>query len=195
MTRAIVLGVVVTVGAVSMTAAGFRGAPQGAAQPAPKVAEIEKVRDNLFLLHGLDRGTRLNSTVFITANNGVIVIDTGFPGWGRVWLDAIKSLTNKPVTTIISTHTHSDHTGSNSEMGENLTFVSHENTKTNLARDECTTTGGCANFKGDNRKYLPGTTFKDKMALFSGADEIDGHNLDVFFGVQSLLLRPCTHEW
>ena len=41
MKRSIVLGVIVTIGAASMTAAGFRGAPQGAAQTAPKVAVIE----------------------------------------------------------------------------------------------------------------------------------------------------------
>ena len=172
MKRGIVLGTVVTIGALSMTAVGFRGAPQGSVQQVPKVAEIEKVKENLYLLHGLDRGTRLNATVFVSAG-GVVVIDTGFPGWGRVWLDAIKSLTNKPVTTIINTHTHADHTGSNPEMGENLTLVAHENTKANLAREQCTATGGCANFKGENTKYLPTTTFKDRMSLLSGADQID----------------------
>ena len=172
MKRAIALGAIVIVGALSMTAAGAGGVPQDSAQQAPKVAEIEKVKENLYLLHGLDRGTRLNSTVFV-GSSGVVVIDTGFPGWGRVWLDAIKSLTNKPVTTIMSTHTHADHTGSNPEMGENLTFVAHENTKANLAREQCTATGGCANFKGENTKYLPTRTFKDRMSLLSGTDQID----------------------
>jgi len=98
MKRGIVLGVVVAVGALSMTAVGARGVSQGSAQQAPKVAEIEKVKDNLYLLHGLDRGTRLNVTAFVNST-GVVVVDTGFPGWGRAWLDAIKSVTNKPVTT------------------------------------------------------------------------------------------------
>jgi glyoxylase-like metal-dependent hydrolase (beta-lactamase superfamily II) len=155
-----------------MTAAAPDGLSQGTAQTAPKVAEIERVKDNLFLLHGLDRGTRLNSTVFITTG-GVVVVDTGFPGWGQTWLNAIKSLTDKPVTTIISTHTHSDHTGSNSEFEANLTFVAHENTKANLARETCTATGGCANFRGQNAKYLPNKTFKDRMSLFSGKDRVD----------------------
>jgi glyoxylase-like metal-dependent hydrolase (beta-lactamase superfamily II) len=172
MRRAIGLGVVVAVGALSMTTVSSRGASQGSVQQAPKTAEIEKVKDNLYLLHGLDRGTRLNVTAFV-GSAGVVVIDTGFPGWGRVWLDAIKSVTSKPVTTIISTHTHSDHTGSNSEFGANLTFVAHESTKANLEREQCTATGGCANFQGENKKYLPGKTFKDRMSLFSGVDKID----------------------
>jgi glyoxylase-like metal-dependent hydrolase (beta-lactamase superfamily II) len=172
MKRGILLGVLVTVGAMTMTAVGARGVSQGTAQQGPKAVEVEKVKDNLFLLHGLDRGTRLNVTVFISSR-GVVVVDTGYPGWGRAWLDAIKSLTNKPVTTIISTHTHADHTGSNPEIGENLTFVAQENTKANLARETCTATGGCANFQGANKKYLPNKTFKDRMSLFGGADRID----------------------
>ena len=177
MKRGIVLGAVVTVGMLSITAVESGGVSQGSAQQAPKVAEIERVKDNLYLLHGLDRGTRLNVTVFVGAG-GVVVVDTGYPGWGRAWLDAIKSLTNKPVTTIISTHTHSDHTGSNPELGEHLTFVAHENTQANLAREQCTATGGCANFQGENKKYLPAKTFKDKMSLLSGSDQIDLY----FFG-------------
>ena len=172
MKREIVLGVLVTIGTLLTTAAGLHGRGQGVGQQAPKLAEIEKVRDNLFLLHGLDRGTRLNSTVFI-ARSGVVVVDTGFPGWGQTWLTAIKSLTDKPVTTIISTHTHSDHTGSNGEFGSNLTFVAHENTKANLARDTCTATGGCADFHGDKARYLPNKVFKDRLSLFGGKDQID----------------------
>jgi cyclase len=170
MKRATGLGVVVTIGALLMATAGVRGVSQGSVPP--KVAEIEKIKDNLYLLNGLDRGTRLNVTAFVYST-GVVVIDTGYPGWSRAWLDAIKSVTNKPVTTIISTHTHADHTGSNPEFGENLTFVAHESTRANLAREQCTATGGCANFQGDNKKYLPSRTFKDKMSLFSGADQVD----------------------
>ena len=47
MKRAVLLGMVVTVGALSITAAGFQGASQGPASQARKVAEIEKVKDNL----------------------------------------------------------------------------------------------------------------------------------------------------
>src|SRR6266571_9347491 len=119
MKRGIGLGVIVIVGTLLMTVVSARETSQGSGPQAPKAAEIERVQDNLYLLHGLDRGTRLNVTAFVNST-GVVVVDTGYPGWGRAWLDAIKSVTNKPVTTIISTHTHSDHTGSNPEFGDHL---------------------------------------------------------------------------
>ena len=55
--------------------------------------------------------------VFIT-DTGVVVVDTKLAGWGQAMLDKIKTVTNKPVTTIINTHTHGDHTGSNEFSGD-----------------------------------------------------------------------------
>src|SRR4029450_9040190 len=62
MKRRILLGGVVAVGALSMTLAGFQNPPAGAAQgrgegrgrgpQGPPVAEIEKVRDNLYMITG-----------------------------------------------------------------------------------------------------------------------------------------------
>jgi len=142
-------------------------------QPAgPRTASIEKVRDNVYLLSGTDRGVRLVMTAFVMSS-GVAVVDTGYPGWGQAWLAALKSVTDKPVTVVLSTHTHSDHTGSNGEFGDNIQFVAHENTRVNLARPTCSATGGCAEFQGGKAKYLPATTFKDRLTLFRDADQID----------------------
>ena len=44
---------------------------------------------------------------------GVAVVDTKLPGWGQVLIDRIRTVTDKPVVTIINTHTHGDHVGSN----------------------------------------------------------------------------------
>jgi glyoxylase-like metal-dependent hydrolase (beta-lactamase superfamily II) len=46
--------------------------------------------------------------------------------------------------------------------------VAHENTRANLARATCAPVGGCSWFKGEDAKYLPKKTFKDKMSLKSG---------------------------
>jgi cyclase len=147
---------------------GGRGAGPGG----PKIASVEKVKDNLYLLSGNDRGTRLVMTAFVMTD-GVAVIDTGYPGWGTAWLAAIRTVTDKPVKVVINTHTHSDHTGSNPEMGENLMIVAQEVTRQNMARETCAGTGGCAVFQGANAKYLPNKTFKDRLTLFSGKDQMD----------------------
>src|SRR5262245_65042705 len=105
MGRSIVLGVLLGIGALSLVVAGRQGAaPQAGGQQAPKVVEVEKLKENLYVL----KGGGGNTAVFITTN-GVVVVDAKNPGWGQPILDKIKTLTNKPVTTVINTHTHGDH--------------------------------------------------------------------------------------
>ncbi len=72
---------------------------------------------------------------------------------------------DKPVTSIINTHTHGDHTGNDGFFGATVEIVAHENTKTNMEKMDA--------FKGDNAKFLPGKTYKDKLTLGSGKDRID----------------------
>ena len=46
----------------------------------------------------------------------MVVVDTKLAKWGQAILDKIKSVTDKPVTIIINTHTHGNHVGSNNEF-------------------------------------------------------------------------------
>jgi len=172
MNRSVVLGVLVALGAVSMT---IRAAQQPAGgQPAPRVVEVEKLRDNLYLM----KGGGGNSAVFITAN-GVVVVDTKNPGWGQPLLDKIKSVTDKPVTTIINTHTHGDHVSGNVEFPATVDVVTHENTKANMEFMRIPSgitpaPGTPANiFKENGGRGMAKRTFKDKMTLGSGNDRID----------------------
>jgi cyclase len=153
MKRILLLGVLLLTGAVSIVAR------QGAAQ-APEAAEIEKVRDNLFVI----KGGGGNTAAFVTAT-GVVVVDTKLDNWGARILEKIASVTNKPVTMIINTHTHGDHTGSNDEFPATVDIVAQENTKTNMMKMPA--------FAGEKAQFLPKRTFRDKMTLLSGADRID----------------------
>jgi cyclase len=113
--------------------------------------------------------------VFIRTD-GVVVVDTKNPGWGQPILDEIKKLTPKPVTTIINTHTHGDHTSGNVAFPATVDVVVQENTKTNMQRWVAYTgqTQPVENvFKENNDKGMPKRTFKDRMTIGSGADEID----------------------
>src|SRR5215468_8690957 len=166
MKRGIVLVVLLVIGGISMLAAGFqnppagqrRGGGGGQAQNGP--LKTQKVKDNLYMIVG-NGG---NTAAFIT-DAGVVVVDTKNPGNGQAILDQIKSVTSKPVTMIINTHTHNDHVGSNNQFPATVDIVAHENTKMNMEKMD--------NFKGDNAKFLPKKTFKDKMKLGNGKDEID----------------------
>ena len=78
------LGFLIATGALSLTVAAFQQPPAGG-QQAPMVVEIDKLKDNLFVM----KGGGGNSSVFITAK-GVVVVDTKNPGWGQPLLDAIR---------------------------------------------------------------------------------------------------------
>jgi glyoxylase-like metal-dependent hydrolase (beta-lactamase superfamily II) len=156
MKRAIVLGTLIAVGGLSLTVAGY----QPPAQQGPRVVEVDKVKDNLYVL----KGGGGNTAVFVTAN-GVVVVDAKNPGWGQPILDKIKELTPKPITTLINTHTHGDHVSGNVEFPATVDVVTQENTKANMEKMDI--------FKQNNGKGMAKRTFKDKMTIGKGADQID----------------------
>ena len=168
MRRVMVLVVLLAVGSLTLAVAAYQQ------PPAPKVVEVEKLRDNLFML----KGGGGNTAVFV-GTSGVVVVDTKNPGWGQPILDKIKGLTDKPITMIINTHTHGDHVSGNVEFPATVDVITQENTKANMEKMASVT--GLAQqqppppniFKANNGRGLPKRTFKDKMTLGSGSDEID----------------------
>ena len=153
MRRVLVLGMVIVIGGLATLAA------QPAAN-APKVIEVEKVKDNLFVL----RGGGGNTAVFVTAN-GVTVVDAKNPGWGAPILAKIKELTPKPVTMLINTHTHGDHVSGNVEFPASVEVVAQVNTKANMEKMPI--------FKEHNNAGMAKRTFTDKLTIGKGADQID----------------------
>jgi len=165
MTRRLVLGSLIAVGALSLAVT--------AQQPAPMVIEVEKLKDNLFML----RGGGGNTAVFVQAN-GVTVVDTKNPGWGKPLLVKIREITDKPVTTIINTHTHGDHVSGNVDFAENVDVVTHANTAANMKKMAAVT--GIANapvnvFAQSGGRGLAKRTFTDTLTLGSGNDRVDLH--------------------
>jgi glyoxylase-like metal-dependent hydrolase (beta-lactamase superfamily II) len=171
MKRTVLAAALLTVGGLSIGAASLQQ------QQPQAVRQIQKLRDNLYFLSGGDTYERStwtggNTLVFVT-EKGVVLVDTMLAGAGRPILAQIKSVSDKPVTTIINTHTHFDHTGSNTDFPSTVEFVAHENTRANMAKATCPPVTNCDAFKGENAKYLPKRTFKDRLSLFSGKDQID----------------------
>jgi len=160
--RVLVLTGLVVVGSLSLAMAQ--------AQQDAAALRIQKVKDNLYVVTG-GRGSGAsantvsgNTTVFVAAT-GVVLVDTKLPGFGQGILDQVRSVTTKPVTMIINTHTHNDHTGGNPELPRNVEHVAQENTRTNMAKMSL--------FAGANASLLPSTTFKDRLSLLNGPDRIE----------------------
>jgi glyoxylase-like metal-dependent hydrolase (beta-lactamase superfamily II) len=125
------------------------------------IGKIQKVADRLYMIPGAGG----NTAVFLTAN-GVVIVDTKLANNGQAILDQVKSVSDKPITTIINTHTHGDHTGSNQFFPASVEIVTQENTKTNMLKMDV--------FKDvANKNGLPDKIFKDNMSMFGGPDKIE----------------------
>ncbi len=162
MNRTLVLSALLLIGTVSIVIAAQQAQTK-------QVIEVQKISDNYYVLTSSTPGNDAtfsggNVGVFIT-NGGVILVDTKLAGWGQTFLDRVKSITTKPVTTIINTHTHGDHTGNDDKFGTSVEIIAQENTKTNMAKMDA--------FKGDKAVFLPKRTFKDTLSFGSGAERID----------------------
>ena len=174
MKRVLVLGILVGVSALVMSL-GAQQAPGGGREGAqgrgdagrgrgpafPPVSAPEKVADNLYMIPGQGG----NTAAFITSD-GVVIVDTKLANNGQAILDQLKTVTDKPVTHIINTHTHGDHTGSNDFFPASVDIVTQENTAANMKKMPA--------FQEESKKHgLPDRTFKDKMTLLTGKDAID----------------------
>jgi glyoxylase-like metal-dependent hydrolase (beta-lactamase superfamily II) len=172
-------GLLIVLGSYFETPATQSGSPIALATPVPRsgdrapdggrstprsrdgrVAEISKVKDTLFLI----TNGGANTLAFITAK-GVVVVDTKFSGWGPVIADKIRSVTPKPVTTVIDSNASPDHTGSNEHFVPAAEIIAQENTRRNMARLDL--------FKGDRARALPKRTYADRMSLFDGKDRVE----------------------
>ena len=106
--------------------ATFAFAPRADAQGGAPVS-IKPVRDNVYFV---DAGGGGNAG-FIIGKDGVIVVDTTTNS-GKQIVDGIAKLTNKPITTVILTHSDIDHVGGLKSFPLGLTIIAHEDNKKDM---------------------------------------------------------------
>ncbi|MDE1207074.1 MBL fold metallo-hydrolase [Tenacibaculum larymnensis] len=92
----------------------------------------EKLTENIYVL----KGQGGNIGVFVE-ENGVFMIDDQFAPLSKKILEAIKTITDKPITYLVNTHWHGDHTGGNANFQkEGAVIVSHENVRKRMSIDQ-----------------------------------------------------------
>jgi glyoxylase-like metal-dependent hydrolase (beta-lactamase superfamily II) len=129
--------------------------------PAFPPVTIKKLKDNAYEADG-GGGT---STVII-GQNGVIIVDgKNREPDGKQLFEAVGKLTDKPITTIIFTHSDPDHTRGlqGFPKGLHLTIIAHQNDKKEL--DEDMAKGGQ---QSPPREYLPNklvTQMRESMTI------------------------------
>lgn len=158
----------------AVAATGLGSMAVVAAQAPPKVVTVDKIGDMLYVL----KGGGGNTALFLTAK-GAVLVDTKLPGWGQPILDAVRTVTDKPVTMVINTHSHYDHTNGQVEFPASVEVVAHENTKRYMQESNpvyALQSGPQPNiFTANGGRGMASRTFRDTLTLNSGADRIDLH--------------------
>jgi len=73
-----------------------------------------KINDNFWILHG---GNGLGANVGVSiGSDGIVLIDSMNTGTGKLLIEAIRKISDKPIKYVINTHDHGDHRGGNEEL-------------------------------------------------------------------------------
>lgn len=124
-----------------------------------------KLTDNYYMLKG--RGGNIG---LLIGEDGVLMIDDQFAPLTPKILAAIKKITPKPVSYLLNTHWHGDHTGGNLNMRkEGATIVSHENVRKRMSKDQVVR-GRIK--KASPKEALPVLTFTEDMMFHYNSDDI-----------------------
>ena len=103
--------------------------PAGTAHTGPAF-RFNKVREGVYHAIGTGSLAVVGNSSFIVNDTDVIVVDDHVsPAAAWVLLDEIKTITNKPVTTVINTHFHFDHAHGNQIFGPEVQIIGHEFTR------------------------------------------------------------------
>lgn len=130
---------------------------------------VEEVSDGVFAYVQPDGTWCINNTGFLVGSDGVVSIDsTSTEKRTRGLLDAVASVTDAPIRTLINTHSHLDHTNGNCLFGP-VTIVAHDACRTELL-EAPTMVPGRGPFPhvewGAVEKAPPTLTFSDSVTVW-----------------------------
>ncbi|XVQ08383.1 MBL fold metallo-hydrolase [Spirillospora sp. CA-255316] len=101
--------------------------PTAITSPAPP--RLEEIGDGVFAYLQPDGTWWINNTGFLVGSRGVTSVDScSTERRTRAYLEAIRSVTDRPVRTLVNTHHHGDHTFGN-HLFRGATVVGHEETR------------------------------------------------------------------
>src|SRR5215813_8568592 len=80
-----------------------------------------KVAGTVFMLEGAGGNIGVSA-----GEDGILIVDDQFAPLARKIREALKGISDKPITFVINTHFHGDHTGGNAEFGKEGRIIAHE---------------------------------------------------------------------
>jgi cyclase len=156
-------------GILGAAAAQAQQAP-APAMPAPQDVKIETVSiaPGIYMLVG--RGGNIGLTVGV---DGAAVIDDQFADMNPKIRAAVAMLSEKPVSFVINTHLHGDHTGGNDAFGKaGAVIIAHENVRKRLGAAQVNPTTNQA-IEPRAREALPVVTFADTATLHFNDEDLE----------------------
>jgi glyoxylase-like metal-dependent hydrolase (beta-lactamase superfamily II) len=160
----------------------YLAVPEEAKAPAVDPAKgyrLEEVGKGLYMITD-----NAYQSMFMVYETGVVVVDAP-PGYAAHIVQGIREVTDKPITHLIYSHSHTDHIAGAKSLGDVPVIIAHEETKRLLVRDK------------DPNRPLPTVTFRDKYTLRAGSQELDlsyhgdGHepgNIFIYAPAQRVLM-------
>ena len=159
------VGLFVTLGLI----AALLATPAVAQQQTPlpqSVSELIRVKEDVYAFRYLN-----HVSLFVPTDEGVVVVDPigggGNPKAPAVLAEAIRSVTDQPVTWLVYSHSAADHTTGGAVFAESATFVSHANAQARIAAREDPTTP------------VPNVTFQEAMTLELGGKTFELHSTNL----------------
>ncbi len=100
------------------------------------------------------------NTAFLVYDRGVVAIDAP-PTLGKKYLEAIRSVTQQPVTHLIYSHSHADHIAAAHLFPKGVEIIAQEETAATLR------------MRDDPRRPVPTRTFRDQLTLKVGSSVLE----------------------
>src|SRR5215472_11512120 len=122
--------------------------------------EVHALRRNISVLEASG-----GNIAVLTGNDGKLIIDAGFTVSKPRIAPALDSLSADPITRLINTHWHVDHTDGNAWLhAAGAAITAHENTKKHLSTSTRVEDWSYT-FPPALAEALPATTFRDALRL------------------------------
>jgi glyoxylase-like metal-dependent hydrolase (beta-lactamase superfamily II) len=152
-----------------LVAAGCAAGALAQQSPPPDVKiETVEVAPGIYVLFG--RGGNIGLTV---GADGAAIIDDQFADMVPKIRAAVALLSEKPVSFVINTHLHGDHTGGNDGFGKaGAVIIAHENVRKRLGAAQVNPSNNQA-IPARAREALPVVTFANSATLHFNDDDLE----------------------
>jgi len=140
----------------------------------PSAATVTPLADQVHGYVQPDGSWYINNCGFVDAGDHTVLIDTcSTERRTRALLTAVEAATGSPVTTLVNTHHHGDHTNGN-YLVEGAAVIGHRKTRELLVAEGIQTFEGIfvGSDWGELKSRPPEIVFDDRLTLYAGDVEI-----------------------